>query len=154
MKNYLYIFIVLIGLLQIIGYVTSVKAIRNLGIATASSPLPIVFTEVKGVETFASDFFLRYTTQLRTTEELQITPTIYSKLKGAYNRRNVYGAAISYGPVMPEDLRNAVLEYGLCSNRLNKEFGLPDNLLDVSVFIKTKTAGRTDSWTLTPDCSQ
>ncbi len=152
MKNLMYVGIVLIGMLQIIGYVTKVEMIRSLGIVTSSAPLPLVFTEVKGVETFVSDFYIRYTDENGAAQELQLTPEVYKHLKGPYNRRNIYGAAIGYGPVLPESLWNSVLSYGLCNHGLNEEFNISNEVTEVSVFIKTRTARRNDSWELTPGC--
>ena len=152
MKNLLYVGIVLIGMLQIIGYVSKVEVIRSLGILTSSSPLPLVFTEVKGVETFVSDFYIRYTDEIGVAQELQLTPEVYKHLKGPYNRRNIYGAAIGYGPVLPESLWNSVLSYGLCNHGLNEEFNISNEVTDVSIFIKTRTARKNDSWELRPSC--
>ena len=152
MKNLIYVLVVLIGMLQIIGYVTKVDAIRSLGIVSSSAPLPLVFTEVKGVETFVSDFYIRYKDAEEVQQELKLTPEIYKQLRGPYNRRNIYGAAIGYGPVLPESLWNSVLSYGLCNHVLNEEFNISNEVSEVSVFIKTRTAHRDDSWILTPKC--
>ena len=121
MRKALYILVVTIGLLQIFGYLTKIKAIRDIGIVSASSPLPIVFTEVKGVETFASDFYLEWTNSNGASEKVKITPQIYSKFRGPYNRRNIYGASIAYGPVLPEKLWKSVLTFGLCNDILRDE---------------------------------
>ena len=152
MKNLIYVIVVLIGMLQIIGYVTKVDAIRSLGIVSSSAPLPLVFTEVKGVETFVSDFYIRYKDAEGVQQELKLTPENYRQLRGPYNRRNIYGAAIGYGPVLPESLWNSVLSYGLCNHVLNEEFNISNEVSEVSVFIKTRTAHRDDSWILTPKC--
>ncbi len=152
MKKARYIVVVLIGLLQIIGYLLSVKPIQNLGKVTASSPLPIVFTEVKGVETFASDFYLQFTSENGQQEKIKVTPEMYAKFKGPYNRRNIYGAAISYGPVLPEKIWQSVLGYGLCNDILSEELDLAVTKQDFSVVIETRTAGRNDVWNLKLDC--
>ncbi len=152
MKNLIYIGVVLIGLLQIIGYVTKVDAIRSLGILSSSAPLPLVFTEVKGVETFVNDFYIHYKDETGANQELKLTPEIYKHLKGPYNRRNIYGAAIGYGPVLPESLWNSVLSYGLCNHVLNEEFNISKEVSEVSIFIKTRTAHRNDTWVLEPKC--
>jgi hypothetical protein len=154
MKNAIYTAIILIGLLQIIGYLLGSKAIRGLGAASGSSPLPLVFTEVKGVETFANDFFVTYTDAAGHDTAVQLTPANYAKLEGPYNRRNIYGAAIAYGPILKKDLLDAVLTYALCSDRrLLREIELPLNATNYEIKIKTKTAGRNNEWILKPICS-
>jgi len=153
MKKFIYILIIAIGLLQVTGYLLDVKIIRGLSQSFGSSPLPIVFTEVKGVETFASDFFIHFTDSTGTEQERQITPAMYSKLKGPYNRRNIYGAAISYGSILKKELLEPVLHYALCRKVLVEEMGLPVSANNYSIRIKTKTAGRNDEWILTPECT-
>ena len=152
MKKGLYIFILLIGFLQIIGYLTKIKIIRDLGIVTSSSPLPIVFTEVKGVETFASDFYFKFKDENGVNQKIKITPEIYSKLKGPYNRRNIFGAAIAYGPILPEKLWKSVLTYGLCNNILNEELNIPITDNEFSVLIETRTRDRNGTWVLKTSC--
>ena len=49
-----------IGLLQIIGFATGQKWLKGIGQITVASPLPVVFTEQKGCETFALDFSVEY----------------------------------------------------------------------------------------------
>lgn len=148
-----YFVIVTIGLLQILGYILGLKPLRGLGQATASAPLPIVFTEVKDVETFAADFFICFNNSEGDYQEVQITPEMYSRLEGPYNRRNIYGAAISYGPVLPEAMWKSVLNYGVCSKVLLQELGLPVNGSNYIVRIKSRTQGRTDQiWNLQTNC--
>jgi len=42
------------------GYVSGSITLRGIGAATAASPLPKVFSDVDGLETFASAFTLHY----------------------------------------------------------------------------------------------
>ena len=119
------ILLVLVGLLQSIGYVTQSKTLRQLGLLSVASPLPIVFTEQKGfLETFALDFNLVYE-EAEGEKNIQITPALYAKLDKPYNYRNVLGAAISYGPILPKELVNSVLGYAFVSPAtVSKAFGL------------------------------
>ena len=46
-------------------------------------------------------------------------------MRGPYNRRNVYGAALAYAPVIPATLRDPVIQYGLCGDApLLRELGV------------------------------
>jgi len=105
------ILLVGIGLLQALGHITGNKTIKNLGLITVASPLPIVFTQQKGfLETFALDFTLVYEKDDK-EERIKITPELYAQLDKPYNYRNVLGAAISYGPILPKELVVSVLNY-------------------------------------------
>lgn len=153
MRKAAYFIIVVIGLLQIAGYCFRLPLVRGLGQALSSSPLPIVFTEVKGVETFAADFYIGFTDSSGVYKEVAITPEMYSKLEGPYNRRNVYGAAISYGPVLPEKIWKSVLNYGVCNKTLLLELGVPSNGSNYVVRIKSRTESRIgQTWELYTTC--
>src|SRR5262245_34861907 len=147
--------ICLVGSLQMAGYVTGSVVLRGIGAATAASPLPKVFSDVDGLETFASEFTLRYRDGHGTRQELPITPAFYGRLGGPYNRRNVYGAALSYATRIPEPLWHEVYCYGLGpSGPLRTELNLGPHATDMSVTIQTRTRGRHDSWTLEPACDR
>ena len=144
--------LVAIGLIQVAGYLAKSPKLRGLGTALASSPLPIVFTQVRGLETFASGFELEYRGPDGQKHVTPITPREYSRLGGPYNWRNVYGAAISYGPVLPQPLWRSVLVHGFCDEGpLAKALGA-GRLDQATVTVRSGTAGRSDSWRLDVEC--
>lgn len=144
-----------VGLFQIAGTLIGSKVLKGFGAATAVSPFPKVFSDVNGLEPFASDFFLRIETESGGILEETITPSFYQRLAGPYNRRNVYGAALSYAPRLPDALWQSVFCYGFRQGGpLWKEFNLPVDTLKVSIIIRTKTRGRSDIWVLQPECSK
>lgn len=136
-----------VGLLQMAGDLCGSRFIKGLGAATAASPFPKVFCDAKGLEPFASTFTLVAETAGGRITELQITPEVYARLTGPYNRRNVYGAALSYAPRLPEPLWKAIASYGLRDGGpLQQEFGLPKNAKRMTIVIKTNTRGRDNIW--------
>jgi len=153
LKKYLYILVVVVGFLQIIGFTLKNKTIRGIGIASTSAPLPLVFTKVKDVETFSNQFFIDYTTKENQKLSLEITPKVYSKIKGAYNRRNVYGAAFSYAPLLDKKLLNTILYYSFCDKNLISEIGLPQDATDFTVRIVSRTNSPQKVWKFKPNCN-
>jgi hypothetical protein len=141
-----------VGLLQAFGHLTGLKAVKGLGAALVSSPLPLVFTEVRGVETFASDFTLEYRSGGDTLHSMPIGPREYGRLGGPYNWRNVYGAAISYGPILPEPLWKAVLTQGFCAEGPLARALEAGRIDTATVIVETRTAGRSDAWRLGVGC--
>jgi len=140
------------GCLPVIGYLAGSRALRGVGAATAAAPFPKVFSDVDGLETFASEFTLHWR-DAQGAHTLAITPELYSRLRGSYNRRNVYGAALSYAPRLPEPLWQAVFCYAFGpGGPLRREFGLPADAHDLAVEIRTRTRGRSDRWYLQPPC--
>jgi len=136
-----------LGFTQLVGGIAGCKPMKGLGAALSMAPYPKVFSDSDGLETFASEFTIHTRTGNGKWDGIVITPKIYSKVGGSYNRRNVYGAALAYGPRLPEGMRRAVLGYALeRPGLLAREMGLPDG--EKVVEIRTKTRGRQGSWAL------
>lgn len=94
-----------VGLLQMLGDLLQVPAMKGIGAATMISPAPKVFSSVKGLETYSTRVSLQWIDQEGFPQEISLDQETYAKLKGPYNRRNVYGAALAYGPVLAQDHR-------------------------------------------------
>tara|TARA_R110002126_G_scaffold12416_14_gene54037 strand:- start:327 stop:812 length:486 start_codon:yes stop_codon:yes gene_type:complete len=124
------ILLLVVGCLQMLGDVTGVAALKGIGAATAMSPAPRVFSSVKGLETYSTRFWIEWTGTTGESRSLELTPNAYARLRGPYNRRNVYGAALAYGPVLAGDpiaapMLRSVLEYGLLGDApILRELGL------------------------------
>jgi hypothetical protein len=108
--------------------------------------LPLVFSHFRGTETFAAKFVLVIQTPSGKKYRRKITPAVYSLLRGPYNRRNVYGAAIAYGPMLDRGseakMVRSVLEYGLCSKGpLHVELKIPTVVKRFKMKVVTKTRG-------------
>lgn len=145
--------LLVLGLMHMAGFVTGVKWMRGLAAVTAASPLPKVFSDVDGLETFASVFTLEGERLTGEAWRLSLTPEVYRAFRGPYNRRNVYGAALAYAPRLPASLWEAVCCYGLREGGpVRRELGVPDDVRRLSVVIQTRTRGRQDVWRLAPGC--
>lgn len=103
------VFLVLLGVAQMIGDVTQFIPLKAVAAATGASPAPKVFSAVQGLETYSTRFFLDLG-----HDRVELTPELYARIRGPYNRRNVFGAALAYGPVLPPNLRDPVTRYALC----------------------------------------
>ncbi len=147
-RNIAALAICVFGLTAMTGDALGIRALKGVGLASTIAPCPKVFCDTKGMEAFASTFMLRFETNGHMAE-VPLTPELYSRLEGPYNRRNVYGAALSFAPRLPEPLWRAVFDYGLKrKGPLRRELGLPDEATNVVVVIQTKTRGRNDEWAL------
>ena len=141
--------LVVLGLLQSAGWCLRQDWLRGLGQLSVASPLPIVFTEVDGVETFALDIYLQYRDSEGGLRMTRIDSALYSQFDAPYNYRNVIGAAVSYGPVMPEEIRDPVLHYAFAEpGDLVKSLGLEPPLADGTLVLKSRTADSNASWTI------
>src|SRR5262245_43218248 len=111
--------LLMIGLLQMAGDLLHVPVLKGIGAATGASPAPKVFTVVRGMEAYSTRFYIQWTDRSGVAHELQLTPEVYCRLAGPYNRRNVYGAVLAAGPVLATDQKLAgmyrsVSTYALC----------------------------------------
>lgn len=138
------------GLLQIAGDLLRVPALQGIGAATGASPAPKVFTSIRGMEPFSTRFFLEWKDRQGVAHELQLTPAIYQRLAGPYNRRNVYGAVLAAGPVMATDARlvemyRSVTRYALCGRApLLRELGVDPEEVEGPVRLRYEPlSGRT-----------
>jgi hypothetical protein len=94
-----------LGLAQMAGDLLDLETLRGLAAAANASPAPRVFGTVRGHETFSAGFTLEWVVADGTRHSLDLGPRAYARLRGPYNRRNAYGAALSYGPVLQDDAR-------------------------------------------------
>ena len=110
-----------LGSVQMLGDLLANTHLKGIGLATHVSPAPKVFTAQEGFETFSSQFFLRWVDTSGKHHERELRPETYQSIKGPYNRRNVYGAAVSYSPVLSRNpntkaMFEAVSEYAFCGD--------------------------------------
>ncbi|HXV47625.1 MAG TPA: hypothetical protein VEB61_02405 [Candidatus Binatia bacterium] len=125
--------LVIIGLTQMVGDLARLPTIKAIAAATGASPAPKVFSAVKGLETYSTRYFLEWIDESSAAHSLELTPAVYARLRGPYNRRNVYGAVLAYGPVLITDpsakpMFDAVSRYALCGEApLLRELGIEPN---------------------------
>jgi hypothetical protein len=134
-------FLVTIGLLQIVADVFVMPKLKGLAAATQVSPAMRVFTAHQGYETHAARFRLSWHDPHGKQHELQLDPQTYAGVRGPYNRRNVYGAAFAYGPLLrvdPErrEMQESVMQYAFCSpGELRNELGIPGDALQLRAHV-------------------
>ncbi len=153
-----------VGALQIVGWVSGWYALRGIGQLSAASPLPLVFSshhvfsEQSDWETFSPSFLAEVVYGDGEWEQVAVIPKVYARLSGPYNRRNVYGAAISYGPVLddgkPRAMRDAVLHYGFCDGGpLARLASRPEDVARAAVVATPRASrGKQAVWTHNVDC--
>lgn len=113
-------FLLVVGCMQMVGDVFKVTAVKAFALALQASPAPKVFTAQEGFETYSSEFYLEWKDLAGIAHVLQITPKeYYNGIVGPYNRRNAYGAALSYGPVLyanekTRPMFESITKYALC----------------------------------------
>jgi len=147
--NWMAMALTIFGCTAMLGDVAGSMVLKGVGAASLVAPFPKVFCDNQGLEGFASDFTIVAENADGGETRIALTPEMYAQMRGPYNRRNVYGAAISFGPKLPDEMWRSVFEYGLGTNGvLPAEFGMPLNSTNLSVVVRTRTRGRSDEWKL------
>ena len=113
------VFLVLLGVAQMAGDLAGSAELKAVAAATGASPAPKVFSAVRGLETYSTRFYIEWSDAAGRSQSTLITPEVYQRLAGPYNRRNVYGAVLAFGPVLVSEPRTrpmfqSVSRYALC----------------------------------------
>ncbi len=111
--------LIVVGCAQMAGDLTGFVPLKAIAAATGASPAPKVFTAHQGFETYSSNFFISWADKDGKSHSVQLTPEVYRGLKGPYNRRNAYGAALAYAPVLhasqhTRPMHAEILNYTFC----------------------------------------
>ena len=122
--------LLILGLLQMLGDLCGIAPLKALAAASGASPAPKVFSAVRGLETYSSRFFIEWETDAGETNSTEVTSERNSAIRGPYNRRNVFGAALAYGPVLSTNehtkaMFTSVSRYAFCGEApLLRELGI------------------------------
>jgi hypothetical protein len=151
-----------LGLLQMAGDLLRVPVLRGIGAATVASPAPKVFSSVQGLETFSLEFYVEWADHTGVVHSLKLTPEVYAHIKGPYNRRNVFGAALAYAPILQKDpqtreMFESVVLYALCGQApLLREIGIDPSHLSgpprIRLVPRSGTALGNQPFLITPSC--
>src|ERR1700734_316950 len=111
-------FLLFMGTFQMVADLLHLPKVKAITAAWGAFPAPKVFSTIEGLETFSSQFFIRWEDRHLVRHQKQITPQVAEKLKGPYNRRNVYGAVLAYGPILSKNknllpLYESILAYAI-----------------------------------------
>ena len=139
--------LLVIGMTQLMGYLSGLRVMRGVGLASGIAPFPKVFCAADGYEAFAATFYVEGDLPNGEVWSRQVDPTWYGRMKGPYNRRNVYGAALAFAPRLPEELRDALLHESLKSDSaLRRELDVPGNLKHARVRIVPRDGEQGGPW--------
>lgn len=135
-------FLIILSLVQMAGDVLDIPLLKGIGASFGASPAPKVFSSIDSLETFSSEFFLIWQDKQGIWQKIKLTPNLAKKFKGPYNRRNVYGAILSYGPVFAKNTiltpaYEAILSYAVSENgSFFKELGIDQDTIGSELYIE------------------
>ncbi|MFZ4773116.1 MAG: hypothetical protein ACOYK9_03910 [Chlamydiia bacterium] len=124
------LFLTFIGSIAMVGDLCDLPKVKGLAAAWGASVLPKVFSTADGLETFSAEVVFTIFLKDGTTQKALLTKELAAKLKGPYNRRNVYGALLVYGPVFQNNAKIApmmeeiIAHVAVDNSPLIRDFGL------------------------------
>jgi hypothetical protein len=136
-----WLFLVSLGSLQIAADALRLPRVQAVAAALQVSPAMKVFTAHQGYETHAARFSLTWQDGRGEGHGLWLDPESYARVRGPYNRRNVYGAAFAYGPLLRADprlrpMQESVMRHAFCNPAtLRAELGIPPDARDLTAHI-------------------
>lgn len=145
--NVLALLLLIPGSAAMVGHLTGNQVLKGLGMATAASPLPRVFGtaihQETGLEfeTFSARAELTYRDGAGQLVSLTPDREFVKQVRGPYNRRNAYGAAVCYSPALPPAMQQAALRYALVEpGTMRDVLKLPADAHDFRLHLKVRTA--------------
>jgi hypothetical protein len=134
-----------------LGDVLGLPRLKGFAAATQVAPAMKVFTAHQGYETHAARFALHWQDASGNPQTLVLNPATYGRVTGPYNRRNIYGAALAYGPILRSDprtraMQESVMHYAFCApGSLGAELGIPPDARNLRMTVSpTRADARRD----------
>jgi hypothetical protein len=145
------VLLILLGFIQLIGWVFGIPSLTGIGFMSNASPLPLVFSVFRGKEPFSSTFDLAIKESDGKLHQIRISPEIYAQLEGPYNLRNVYGAAFASLPMLEssneKELVHSVLKFGFCEpGVVRKQFGFTAPIASFQITQTSRAKGIEGTW--------
>lgn len=136
------VILLVVGLAAMAADLAGLTLVRGVAGATGASPAPRVFSAVRGLETFSTRFVLEWRDARGVPQTRVLTPEVYARVRGPYNRRNVYGALLAYAPVLATDPHTQAMfedatRFALCGEApLLREIGIDPADVDGTVTVR------------------
>ena len=124
MKHAPAIILLVIGLLTMVGDLAGLDLLKGIGVATAASPAPKVFSAVRGYETYSTRFYLEWTNREGNKRTLAITPQLPAisveqvaerklRIPLLQDAGNAFARQLGLVWTLPDDLRKVYLGFGI-----------------------------------------
>ena len=132
----LVVLLLFVGLMQSGGYILDIEIIEDIGWQTASSPLPIVLTNIDGVEPLIDDLQVELTTSkgVIRVKDPKLLPL---SMKGPHQRKIVYFHITSFFPIFEKDKIIGPLRYAWCDGPLSQEADIYE-VTKVNIIVRTR----------------
>lgn len=146
--------LLVVGSSAMLAHIAGWTKLKGLALASCIAPYTKVFCSAQTqdgekIETFSNRLELQYHLADGSTHRQKITPDTYQNIKGPYQRRNVYGAVLAYGPALPRQFCQHTLDYAFSpSQGILNELNIPLNASDITLKIVPTSSTPQPPWIL------
>jgi hypothetical protein len=110
--------------------------------STAASPLPLAFSQPGSLAGFAKELTIELTGPDGNVERRTESSELFAGLPGPYERRIIYGTALTFGPLSPRPLLTAILRFGFCdAGPLAERMGVSYAVHSVALVAESRSTG-------------
>jgi hypothetical protein len=147
------IILLVIGSLQIIGYIFGSQTIRGLGFVSGAAPLPIVFSNVKGVDGFDTKHSLIVSSTTGNVDTIALDKKLFSQFSGAFFLKESYSIFLAYSHIFTPKQLEAGSNFMLCKKNIFTSFNIKDTSNDNYILTKRTNYGKKEIKLLHPQCN-
>jgi len=138
----------MVGLARVIGFYSGFFPLSILGAQFGASPLPLVFSQVHGVETYSRRFEVQLVMADGRRKDIPGGGAFKRRLHGPFSRVKLYVDAIAFADLSSERRRKGVLRHAFCpgvlgEGVLSRELGIHESV--GSILIDLWSAGDRDA---------
>jgi len=135
--------LVVLGLLRVVGFVSGLFPLSVLGAQFGASPLPLVFSRVHGIDTYARRFAIEIDWADGRRERIAGDHRLAGRLGGPFTRLKLYLDEMAYADLSPSRRRREVLTAAFCHDGpVRRSLGINGRIS--SVAIELWTVGASD----------
>lgn len=121
-----------VGMLRVLGHLSGLFPFSILGLQYGSSPLPLVFSRVRGIDTYARRFAIEIRWADGRSQRILGDPQLVQRLGGPFTRYKVYIDELAYADLSPVRRSHAVLVHAFCNaGPMAQSLGIDDAIASV-----------------------
>jgi hypothetical protein len=146
--------LIIIGCSQMAGYIFNNRALRGLGLAYGTAPLPTVFSTVEGVEGFDTKHTIYFTTVAGKKDSVAFDQILLDQFHGHYFLKNAYSIFIAYPHILKPQQITDGWAFALCKRNLLDQCNMDTQVQEPYVQTKRSYLNKVENVQSQPQCNK
>jgi hypothetical protein len=149
------LFVVGLGLISCLAFVFNSSFLRFVGAVSASSPLPVVFSEVLGYEPFATDVHFQIRSRSLKNYSRLLSSRHVAQISSYESFRSVFRNSVLLAPRLSREYVERSLQELACNqNYLARVFDINEPIVSATMNLRSKTTGHLEQWNWEVRCRE